>query len=40
MHFRPADYSGNPDAQTDAIAQALLDKYTQAATPEPARPAP
>lgn len=27
MHFRPADYSGNPDAQTDAIAQALLDKY-------------
>jgi N-acetylmuramoyl-L-alanine amidase len=27
MHFRPADYSGKPDAQTDAIAQALLDKY-------------
>jgi N-acetylmuramoyl-L-alanine amidase len=27
MHFRPADYSGDADAQTDAIAQALLDKY-------------
>ena len=27
MHFRPADYAGNPDAQTDAIASALLDKY-------------
>lgn len=27
MHFRPADYAGNPDAETDAIAQALLDKY-------------
>ncbi|MEI5998534.1 N-acetylmuramoyl-L-alanine amidase [Paraburkholderia bengalensis] len=40
MHFRPADYSGNPDAQTDAIAQALLDKYMPNATPEPARPAP
>lgn len=40
MHFRPADYSGNPDAQTDAIAQALLDKYMpQAATePEPEPP--
>ncbi|WP_133664206.1 N-acetylmuramoyl-L-alanine amidase [Paraburkholderia sp. BL10I2N1] len=27
MHFRPRDYTGNPDAETDAIAQALLDKY-------------
>ncbi|CAG9254090.1 N-acetylmuramoyl-L-alanine amidase D [Burkholderia diffusa] len=27
MHFRPSDYAGNPDAGTDAIAQALLDKY-------------
>ncbi|MCA8171218.1 N-acetylmuramoyl-L-alanine amidase [Burkholderia gladioli] len=33
MHFRPADYSGNPDAQTDAIAQALLDKYFPGAAP-------
>ncbi|TAM03768.1 MAG: N-acetylmuramoyl-L-alanine amidase [Paraburkholderia sp.] len=30
MHFRPSDYSGTPDAQTDAIAQALLDKYMPA----------
>lgn len=27
MHFRPSDYSGNADAETEAIAQALLDKY-------------
>ncbi|RQR50133.1 N-acetylmuramoyl-L-alanine amidase [Burkholderia sp. Bp9125] len=27
MHFRPSDCAGNPDAETDAIAQALLDKY-------------
>jgi N-acetylmuramoyl-L-alanine amidase len=27
MHFRAADYAGNPDAETDAIAAALLDKY-------------
>ena len=40
MHFRPADYSGNPDAQTDAIAQALLDKYMPDAMPQPARTAP
>src|SRR5258708_6507037 len=40
MHFRPRDYAGNPDAETDAIAQALLDKYmpsdtagTQTGTP-------
>jgi N-acetylmuramoyl-L-alanine amidase len=30
MHFRPRDYSGTPDAETDAIAQALLDKYMPA----------
>ncbi|WP_439899841.1 N-acetylmuramoyl-L-alanine amidase [Paraburkholderia phymatum] len=40
MHFRPADYSGDPDAQTDAVAQALLDKYMPQATSEPAQPAP
>lgn len=33
MHFRPSDYAGNPDAQTDAIAQALLDKYFPQAVP-------
>jgi N-acetylmuramoyl-L-alanine amidase len=27
MHFRPSDHAGNPDAESDAIAQALLDKY-------------
>ncbi|CAG4888461.1 N-acetylmuramoyl-L-alanine amidase [Paraburkholderia gardini] len=31
MHFRPRDYAGNPDAETDAIAQALLDRYMNAA---------
>ena len=40
MHFRPQDYSGNPDAQTDAIAQALLDKYMPQTPQEPARSAP
>jgi N-acetylmuramoyl-L-alanine amidase len=29
MHFRPADYSGNADAQTEAIAKALVEKYRQ-----------
>ncbi len=29
MHFRPAQYSGVADAQTQAIAQALLEKYGQ-----------
>ena len=29
MHFRPADYRGQADAQTEAIAQALLEKYGQ-----------
>ncbi|MFP3800595.1 N-acetylmuramoyl-L-alanine amidase [Paraburkholderia sp. SIMBA_027] len=33
MHFRPSDYSGTPDAQTDAIAQALLDKYVDKTAP-------
>ncbi|KVC52155.1 N-acetylmuramoyl-L-alanine amidase [Burkholderia ubonensis] len=27
MHFRPSDYTGDADAESDAIAQALLDKY-------------
>jgi N-acetylmuramoyl-L-alanine amidase len=27
MHFRPRDYSGDPDAETDAIVTALLEKY-------------
>jgi N-acetylmuramoyl-L-alanine amidase len=27
MHFRPSDYAGNADAESDAIAQSLLDKY-------------
>ncbi|AOJ76285.1 N-acetylmuramoyl-L-alanine amidase [Burkholderia ubonensis] len=27
MHFRPSGYAGDPDAESDAIAQALLDKY-------------
>ncbi|WP_367189552.1 N-acetylmuramoyl-L-alanine amidase [Burkholderia sp. Ed8] len=43
MHFRPSDYAGNPDAETDAIAQALLDKYfpgTQPADNAPASGAP
>ncbi|MBR8376531.1 N-acetylmuramoyl-L-alanine amidase [Burkholderia cenocepacia] len=43
MHFRPSDYAGNPDAESDAIAQALLDKYfpgTQAADPAPAADTP
>ncbi|AOJ31367.1 N-acetylmuramoyl-L-alanine amidase [Burkholderia metallica] len=33
MHFRPTDYAGNPDAETEAIAQALLDKYFPGAQP-------
>ena len=27
MHFRPGDISGTPDAQTEAIAMSLVDKY-------------
>lgn len=27
MHFRPADINGNPDAETEAIARALVEKY-------------
>ncbi|MGH8778804.1 N-acetylmuramoyl-L-alanine amidase [Paraburkholderia sp.] len=38
MHFRPADYSGHADAETDAIAQALLDKYLPATSTAPATP--
>ncbi|WP_321953175.1 N-acetylmuramoyl-L-alanine amidase [Paraburkholderia bannensis] len=33
MHFRPRDCSGTPDAETDAIAQALLDKYVDRSAP-------
>ncbi len=33
MHFRPRDYSGTPDAETDAIAEALLDKYVDRSAP-------
>lgn len=29
MHFRPTKYSGDADAQTEAIAEALLEKYGQ-----------
>jgi N-acetylmuramoyl-L-alanine amidase len=27
MHFRPRDHAGDADAESDAIAAALLDKY-------------
>jgi len=27
MHFRPSDYSGIADAETEAIAAALVEKY-------------
>lgn len=27
LHFRPADISGNVDAETEAIARALVEKY-------------
>lgn len=27
MHFRPARYDGQPDAESEAIAEALLEKY-------------
>ncbi|ELY5816035.1 N-acetylmuramoyl-L-alanine amidase [Cronobacter turicensis] len=29
MHFRPARYDGLPDSQSEAIAEALLEKYGQ-----------
>ncbi|ECM1664173.1 N-acetylmuramoyl-L-alanine amidase, partial [Salmonella enterica subsp. enterica serovar Tennessee] len=29
MHFRPAQWSGIADAETQAIAEALLEKYGQ-----------
>ncbi|WGS43669.1 N-acetylmuramoyl-L-alanine amidase [Burkholderia sp. JSH-S8] len=35
MHFRPSDCAGEPDAETDAIAQALLDKYFPGEPPAP-----
>lgn len=31
MHFRPRNYQGSADAQTEAIADALLEKYGSAA---------
>lgn len=27
MHFRPADFSGEPDTETVALLEALLEKY-------------
>ena len=39
MHFRPSDYAGDPDAETDAIAQALLDKYFAGTQPADHAPA-
>lgn len=38
MHFRPADYAGDADAETEALASALLEKYAPSAlsTPPPA----
>ncbi|WP_371243365.1 N-acetylmuramoyl-L-alanine amidase [Pantoea sp. KPR_PJ] len=33
MHFRPEDISGRADAETEAIARALIDKYRPAAAP-------
>ncbi|MGP1933057.1 MAG: N-acetylmuramoyl-L-alanine amidase [Arsenophonus sp. ET-YP4-MAG3] len=27
LHFRPTEISGNPDAETEAIARALIEKY-------------
>ena len=35
MHFRPADFSGVPDAQTEAVLDALLEKYAGDWTPRP-----
>ncbi|MFA6037999.1 MAG: N-acetylmuramoyl-L-alanine amidase [Legionellales bacterium] len=32
MHFRPSDYSGIPDQQTDAILKNLIDKYFSGAS--------
>jgi len=36
MHFRPADFSGVPDAQTEALLDALLEKYPNDWTPRQA----
>ncbi|MNE53623.1 N-acetylmuramoyl-L-alanine amidase AmiD precursor [compost metagenome] len=27
MHFRPSDYRGEPDAESEAIIEALLSRY-------------
>ncbi|MGP1931625.1 MAG: peptidoglycan-binding domain-containing protein, partial [Arsenophonus sp. ET-DL12-MAG3] len=27
LHFRPTEISGNPDAETEAISRALIEKY-------------
>jgi N-acetylmuramoyl-L-alanine amidase len=35
MHFRPSDYAGDADAQSDAIVSALLDKYAGADFTDP-----
>ncbi len=45
MHFRPADYRGIADAESEAIAQSLLEKYgtespEMLSTPPPTSPAP
>jgi N-acetylmuramoyl-L-alanine amidase len=29
MHFRPLDIEGNPDAETEAIVRALIEKYRE-----------
>lgn len=34
MHFRPADISGNADAESEAIARALVEKYRGIIIPE------
>jgi N-acetylmuramoyl-L-alanine amidase len=38
MHFRAADYSGTPDAETQAIVEALLEKYHPAFQEERSEP--
>lgn len=35
MHFRPNDIGGNADAETEAIARALIEKYREPMTPVP-----
>lgn len=36
MHYRSRDYAGNPDAETDALITALLEKYPVAGSSPPA----